>query len=178
MVLRLRGCLPRLPRGERRVLILRARLGAPRPRPRARVANILDVSAHRVARIERRALRRLGRLALQDCGATGGLAVAASDDAALAASDAAVPAGVTGSTTHGNDSAGASDRSAVKGEHAEHRGEPRQPKRDAQDISGLFIPHNSMPTLIAAGLGGLVLLGGVAYLLMRRRRLRGYSDYY
>ncbi len=67
-VTRLRGCLDGLPTAERRVLVLRTGLG-PRPaRSRARVARVLDVSAGRVARLERRGLRRLRGLARDGCG--------------------------------------------------------------------------------------------------------------
>jgi hypothetical protein len=61
-VRRLRGCLGRLPQGERRVLLLRAGVG---PRPalsRAQVGERLHASVPRVARLERRGLRRLRTL--------------------------------------------------------------------------------------------------------------------
>ena len=67
-VTRLRGCLDGLGAAERRVLVLRSGLG-PRPaRSRARVARALGVSARRVARLERRGLRRLRGLARDGCG--------------------------------------------------------------------------------------------------------------
>ena len=47
-VTRLRACLDGLPTLERRVLVLRAGLGPRRPRPRARVARVLDLSTARV----------------------------------------------------------------------------------------------------------------------------------
>ena len=65
---RLRACLDGLPTLERRVLVLRAGLGPGRPRARARVARVLDLSAARVRRLERRGLRRLRGLARGGCG--------------------------------------------------------------------------------------------------------------
>jgi Sigma-70, region 4 len=58
-VAQLRGCFYAIPTGARRVLALRAGLAGGPPRSRAYVADRLDVSGTRVARIERRALRRL-----------------------------------------------------------------------------------------------------------------------
>ena len=49
-VTRLRACLDGLPTLERRVLVLRAGLGPGRPRARARVARVLDLSGARVRR--------------------------------------------------------------------------------------------------------------------------------
>jgi hypothetical protein len=65
---RLRGCLDGLPVLERRVLILRAGVGPGDPRSRARVARATDLSTRRVARLERRGLRRLRGLARGGCG--------------------------------------------------------------------------------------------------------------
>jgi hypothetical protein len=67
-VRRLSACLDGLPALERRVLVLRAGLGPRRPRSRARVARALDLTTRRVARVERRGLRRLRGLARSGCG--------------------------------------------------------------------------------------------------------------
>jgi hypothetical protein len=56
-VRRLQDCLGGLSRLQRRVLVLRAGIGAGPARSRARVARRLDVSVRRVARTERRGLR-------------------------------------------------------------------------------------------------------------------------
>jgi hypothetical protein len=50
------------------VLARRAALAPPRPRSRARVARALDLTRKRVARVERRGLRRLRGLARSGCG--------------------------------------------------------------------------------------------------------------
>jgi hypothetical protein len=76
-VTRLRGCLDGLPAAERRVLVLRTGLGARRARSRARVARALDVTPRRVARLERRGLRRLRGLARGGCGSAAAPAPAA-----------------------------------------------------------------------------------------------------
>ena len=62
-VARLRTCLDGLPALERRVLVLRSGLGPRHPRSRARVGRALELSDRRVARLERRGLRRLRGLA-------------------------------------------------------------------------------------------------------------------
>jgi hypothetical protein len=67
---RLRGCLGRLPQGERRVLLLRAGVGRRPVLSRAQVGERLHASVRRVARLERRGLRRLRTLDRNEgCGA-------------------------------------------------------------------------------------------------------------
>ncbi len=61
-VLRLQGCLPRVPRSERRVLTLRAGVGAARAHSRTEVARITHLRRARVITLERRGLRRLHAL--------------------------------------------------------------------------------------------------------------------
>jgi hypothetical protein len=56
-------CLDDLSTGQRRVLTLRAGVGAGPPRSRALVARRLDISVKRVVRLERTGLRRLRSLA-------------------------------------------------------------------------------------------------------------------
>jgi hypothetical protein len=71
LVLALPACLQRLSTIERRVLVLRAGVGAGAPRTRRTVARRLDVSVRRVTRVERVGLRRLRTLGRSDsCGAT------------------------------------------------------------------------------------------------------------
>jgi hypothetical protein len=60
---RLQGCLGGLGRLERRVLVLRAGVGAGPPRTRSRVARRLDLSTRRVTRLEHRGVHRLRSLA-------------------------------------------------------------------------------------------------------------------
>jgi hypothetical protein len=66
-VRRLASCLDELPSRQRRVLVLRAGVGPRDPISRRRVARRLDLPVRRVARIERRGMRRL--LSLGRCGA-------------------------------------------------------------------------------------------------------------
>jgi hypothetical protein len=61
-VVRLQGCLGRVPRAERRVLVLRAGVGIARTRSRAEVARITGLRRARVTRLERRGLRHLRAL--------------------------------------------------------------------------------------------------------------------
>jgi hypothetical protein len=67
------ACLGQMPRGERRVLTLRAGLGLAHPRTRAQVQRITGLPRTRVVAIERRGLKRLRVLAQ-----AGGCAVASS----------------------------------------------------------------------------------------------------
>ena len=62
-VRRLQGCFGGLSRLERRVLVLRAGIGAGPARTRTQVARRLDVSTRRVTRLERHGVRTLRRLA-------------------------------------------------------------------------------------------------------------------
>jgi hypothetical protein len=57
------GCLDDLSRGQRRVLTLRAGIGAGPPRSRSSTARRLDISVKRVTRLERTGLKRLRELA-------------------------------------------------------------------------------------------------------------------
>jgi hypothetical protein len=61
-VVRLQGCLARVPRSERRVLTLRAGVGIAHTRSRAQVARITGLRRARVAVLERRGLRHLRAL--------------------------------------------------------------------------------------------------------------------
>lgn len=62
-VLRFPGCLSRVPRAERRVLTLRAGVGAARTHSRTEVARITHLRRARVIKLELRGLRRLHALA-------------------------------------------------------------------------------------------------------------------
>jgi hypothetical protein len=67
---RLRGCLDSLAVPERRVLVLRAGIGAGEPRSRRGVARVLDFRVQRVHRLERSGLRHARAIArTQGCGA-------------------------------------------------------------------------------------------------------------
>jgi hypothetical protein len=61
-VTRLRSCLDDLSTAQRRVLELRAGVGAADPRTRRGVARVLDIRVGRVQRLERRGLRRARKL--------------------------------------------------------------------------------------------------------------------
>ena len=61
-VLRFQGCLSRVPRAERRVLTLRAGVGAARTHSRTEVARITHLRRTRVITLERRGLRHLHAL--------------------------------------------------------------------------------------------------------------------
>ena len=141
-VSRRRACLDGLPTLERRVLVLRSGLGPRRPRSRTRVARVLDVSAKRVGRLERRGLRRLRGLARGGCG--GGR----STDGGAAAPTAGESSEL-GSTTALASPSLEADRVEVKGEQESGRERDRGapgPKRAP--------PASSRPNLPRVVLGG------------------------
>jgi hypothetical protein len=90
-VLRFQGCLGDMPRSERRVLELRAGVGLPRTRTRAEVARLTGLRRTRVARLERRGLKRLNALAkagtCASASSTGAFPAAAGNGAAAPAAD-------------------------------------------------------------------------------------------
>jgi hypothetical protein len=86
VVLRVESCVGALPRPERRVLTLRAGLGRARPHTRQGTARILRVSTRRVARLERRGVRRLrGLVRAGRCSGAGDIAVADSGGGTISA---------------------------------------------------------------------------------------------
>jgi hypothetical protein len=94
---RLRGCLARVPRAERRVLVLRAGIGIARTRSRAEVARITGLRRARVARLERRGLRHLRTL-----GRAGACAISSGDaETAFAGNPAGGSTQSSGPTGHG-----------------------------------------------------------------------------
>jgi hypothetical protein len=71
LVLALPACVQRLSTIERRVLVLRAGVGAGAPRSRGAVARQLDLTVRRVTRVERAGVRRLRTLGRSDgCAST------------------------------------------------------------------------------------------------------------
>jgi hypothetical protein len=132
---RLQDCLGGLSRLERRVLVLRAGIGAGPARSRARVARRLDVSVRRVARTERRGLRTLHGLARAGrCGA----AEAAGGQAA-----AGVPTGY--SDRQGQLASAPRDRSDVRGEQDASGGAPSPSETESQGLMA------RPPAVIAGG---------------------------
>jgi hypothetical protein len=91
-VLARQACLGDLSASERRVLVLRAGVGARVPRSRAAVARRLRTSVRRVARLERSGLRRLRTL----CGGTGTAAAGPAPTGIVPAADITTPAGAHG----------------------------------------------------------------------------------
>jgi hypothetical protein len=182
-VLVLAGCLPSLPPLERRVLVLRAAPRRDRPRSRAQVAQKLDTSPGRVARIERRGVRLLHRYdrttACQSspspfAGGPGGSTVLAgygttssSSGAGTASAGATIssPTGTTPSSGHGDPSSGGS-RGGVKGRSAQH---------PAATIPGLRIGPSagSSVWLLVVGLlvgATAVIAGAEGWQRLQRRR--------
>jgi hypothetical protein len=159
-VRRLQDCLGGLDRVERRVLVLRAGIGAGPARSRGRVARRLDVSIGRVARIERRGLRTLRGLARAGrCGAS-----EAAGGPAAAGVGAGFPPGRQGQVT-----TAPRDRSDAKAE--------RQSSRGARPVPSAEQPR-WLDRLSIATVGGvdltlrLLMLLTVVPLLLAARAVR------
>ena len=135
-VRRLQDCLGGLSRLERRVLVLRAGIGAGPARSRARVARRLDVNVRRVARTERRGLRALHGLARAGrCGAA---------DAADGQAAAGVPTGFS-SDRQGQLASAPRDRSDVKGERDSSGRAPSARETESQGLMA------RLPAVIVGG---------------------------
>ena len=102
-VQRLSGCLDELSDVQRRVLELRAGVGAASPRTRRGVARALDLRVQRVRRIERRGLRRARELDRAD--ACGGVSASAGGPVIATSSLAGTTGGGDG-TAPGDESLG------------------------------------------------------------------------
>jgi hypothetical protein len=149
-VLRFAGCLDSVPSSERRVLSLRAGIGAAQTRTRAQVARITGLSSRRVAKLERRGLKRLRGL-----GRSGHCSPAASTESAGALAGQTVP-GLPG----------AGPQSAVLGERdtpqkptaaATKKPTARQVAVDHPLIDLGSAPVDFAPLVVALGLGALLL---------------------
>jgi hypothetical protein len=151
-VVRLQGCLARVPRAERRVLVLRAGIGIAHTRSRATVARITGLRRSRVARLERRGLHHLRAL-----GRAGACAISTTTSAHTALT--ALPV-ASGSTQSGGPASGRlggrggvlAERRSGTSHPSQHAGESqssvlplRQPGRaptgsSSFDLMIVFIP--------------------------------------
>jgi hypothetical protein len=160
-VRRLQTCFGGLSRLERRVLVLRAGIGAGPPRTRTQVARRLDVSTRRVTRLERRGVRTLRSLA--GGGRCGG--VGARSTAGAPVAEPRMAAALQGLHGRPIGSGGAADATDVKGERkssGDGQGsgdaagpatlEQRVPAPARVRLLGLDL---TVPLLIALGLTGL-----------------------
>jgi hypothetical protein len=116
-VLRFESCLPNLPKGEKRVLMLRAGVGIDHPRTRAEVKRMTGMSIKRIRRLERRGLHKLrtlgagghcGRVATTGLGFVPGGPVAMLPIAAPAASPAGAAVGAPRAEVLGQHASGGS----------------------------------------------------------------------
>ena len=158
----LQGCLGALSGLERRVLMLRAGVGAGPPRTRSRVARRLDMSTRRVTRLEHRGVRNLRGLAgAGRCGAAAALG-GQGGGGALTADGSPLATAIQG--LQGLFEAGPrADRTEVKSERrssddqqpAEGRGttDQRVMSPPRVRIGGVDL---TLPLLITLGLGALV----------------------
>jgi hypothetical protein len=136
-VVRLQGCLGRVPRAERRVLRLRAGVGIDHTRSRADVARITGIRRARVASLERRGLRRLR--ALERAGAC---APASTSSTIAPGTMAAVP--VSGSGAPPADAPQSSgdtkDRGQVLAERQSGSSKPAKPANEGDASPSLRVP--------------------------------------
>jgi len=163
-VTRLDGCLDELPTIQRRVLVLRAGLGAGPPRSGPGVARALDLRVERVRWLERRGLRHVRALAHRDaCGsAAGGAAVATAGPGAPvfprfrsapeASAGPPTPATGGGEAGAGPDRAGGGRESGgVRGESAELPPPPGPGPGDLVTRTSLWV---ALGLMLLAGLAG------------------------
>jgi hypothetical protein len=176
LVERSAGCLPSVPRAERRVLELRAALDRPRTTSRRAVATSLDVTLRRVTILERRGtrlLRRLARLAACDNAATTDTSAASGlvDDGARSGDSA---------TTVGSTDA---DQAAATGDDSS-RGDVQGAAASSDPTrlpATLTLPDErplDVTTYLAVGAFLLLLAAGLFATRLRTRRafLRYYAD--
>jgi hypothetical protein len=126
---RLKGCLGRVPRAERRVLKLRAGVGIARTRSRAQVARITGISRARVARLERRGLRHLRAL-----GRAGACAVTPT-----AGSSAAAGLPVAGAPQGGGPQSGAATGQVLAERHS-GTSHPAKPESESSMKQSIELP--------------------------------------
>jgi hypothetical protein len=152
-----------VPRRERRVLELRAGVGDKRTRSRAEVARLTGLHRKSVARLERRGLKRLHKLA--SAGSCAGPS---------ASSDAAPVANVEGSAQGGKSGGGGGPTIGVPGARATPQSAE---SKSSDDHQSAFQAAIERPIIHGLGhsidLGPLLLafaLGGLCYLVARELR--------
>jgi hypothetical protein len=162
-------CLDDLTAGQRRVLTLRAGVGAGPPRSRGGVAKRLNISERRVVRLERTGLRRLRTLAKG-----GGCAAAAQTQtqtagtvAPFAASEISTPSSSGGGTSGGeraSDGGGGSD---------ENRGGTDTPGKSGRNGGIAGVTQTNLPGSVDLTIPLLLLLLAAAaaatFHVLRRR---------
>ena len=176
-VARLSGCLDELTGIQRRVLELRAGVGAASPRTRQGVARVLDVRVQRVRRIERSGLRRARGLSRAD--ACGG--VAASGGAPVLPTGSLAGTAGGGGDTPGDESLGGgtpgggnNDSQTPNGGSGDVRGETAtQPPPPA--LGGPRASPEGTSLWVAVGLMLLAALAGFATPALRDRLPGGGS---
>jgi hypothetical protein len=162
-VARLSGCLDELPTGQRRVLVLRAGVGAAHPHSQRAVARTLDITVRRVRRLERSGLRHARALSRADaCGGT------ASSRTMATTTGIATAGGASGTGTTG-DAPAIGDHS--KGGQDGAGGPAPENEGDVRGESNTRVsPHSPGPVATA---GGVALALAIA--LFALAALAGYA---
>jgi hypothetical protein len=181
VVLRLRGCAGRLPRAQRRVVLLRAGIGLGHVRSRARVAQITGYSVRRVRRLERSGLRILRSLSRDGCGGTaagaGAVTTAEPGGTTVAAGlvYATAPATGAGTDAGGQNGDGAAGAGGQEPGDGKPRGDVRGERDSSEDGTLTFTPppaardtNSGMADLLLVGALGALALGAAAVREMRR----------
>jgi hypothetical protein len=154
------ACLGQMPRGERRVLTLRAGVGLAHPRSRAQVQRITGLPRTRVAALERSGLRRLRSLAQ-----AGGCGQAAS----TAPGTLAPPTGV--SVAHGIANGASIPRIGVLGERQSSASvTTASPPPDGSSDSGRPLLHAPDSAVDLGPILLFVLLAGFVFAAVREAR--------
>jgi hypothetical protein len=154
-VLHFQGCLDSVPSGERRVLELRAGVGATGTRSRTEVAHLTGLQRKSVARLERRGLKRLHALA--EAGTCAGAASGSPSGLPIAGSAPSANAG--GARGAGVLRARARPQSAESKSSDDHHS-AIQAAVELRVIHGLGHSLDLGLLLLALGLGGALYLVG------------------
>jgi hypothetical protein len=163
-VARLSSCLDELPTGQRRVLVLRAGVGAAHAHSQRAVARTLDITVRRVRRLERSGLRHARALSRADaCGGTASSRTMATTTGSIATAGGGSGTGTTGGAPAiGDHSTGGQD--GARGPAPEDEGDVRG------ESNTRVSPHSPGPVATA---GGVALALAIA--LFALAALAGYA---
>jgi hypothetical protein len=164
---RLAACLDRLPDTPGQVLRLRAGLGSEAAQSRRAVAHRLDIGVRRVARAERRGVRRLRALA-RSSGCGGSTAAAAGGEESAAGGAGTSPGESGGGAAATGDGESAAGGKAVGAAQAGVKGVSRSSADDERS--------NSLPeplgTVAGVGISPVLLLVALGLLIFAIRQDR------
>jgi hypothetical protein len=175
LVRQLRGCLPRLPKLQARVLRLRAGVGPGGPRSTATVARLVDRTVPQVRRVQRRAVRRLRAEARDGCSAVAAPDGAGATDTGTSADAGLAALGTAGGGDDGDGAAGPGGAGDAKSRTVEDKGGGSNGVLGVQDersspLRNLFPDPPGGADITLPVLAGLLLTAFLVAARLRRRR--------